>query len=267
MIPATEIKRRAREYGVPVSTIERDYAQGWLLGGLKPLELSFKGGTALKKIHFGDSYRFSDDLDFTLFREYRLEELEKEIKTATDGVKKEAGIDFEDSLESEKSDSGYVVYAKFRITNIAGPPIKIKLDLSLPGSEILLGKHEKKEIIHNYPDGIGGDIRAYSLEEILAEKLRSCFQRTRPRDIYDIMLLKDKADAVLTGSMLEKKFVYKNVEPDIKNLISRRDVYKRAWEASLKHQMKTTSSFDAAFNTVLGVIDGYVYLKDHKVNK
>ena len=31
MIRSQEIKEKAREYRVPVSTIERDYAQNWLL--------------------------------------------------------------------------------------------------------------------------------------------------------------------------------------------------------------------------------------------
>jgi len=30
MIPSTEIRERAREYGVPETTVERDYAQNWL---------------------------------------------------------------------------------------------------------------------------------------------------------------------------------------------------------------------------------------------
>src|SRR5437773_12195031 len=50
--------------------IEKDYALSYVLAGMaKQPELShsliFKGGTALKKIFFGD-YRFSEDLDFSV---------------------------------------------------------------------------------------------------------------------------------------------------------------------------------------------------------
>lgn len=49
--------------------IERDYALGYVLAGMakEPAladSLAFKGGTALRKLFFGD-YRFSEDLDFS----------------------------------------------------------------------------------------------------------------------------------------------------------------------------------------------------------
>lgn len=49
MIPAREIREKARENGVPESTIERDYVQNWLLKYLSPLNLVLKGGTGIKK--------------------------------------------------------------------------------------------------------------------------------------------------------------------------------------------------------------------------
>lgn len=50
MIPSLEIKERARESGVPTSTIERDYAQNWLLSTLSPIPMAFKGGTGIRKV-------------------------------------------------------------------------------------------------------------------------------------------------------------------------------------------------------------------------
>ena len=54
----------------PMHVIEKDYALSYVLAGiaLHPKlahSLIFKGGTALKKIFFGD-YRFSEDLDFSV---------------------------------------------------------------------------------------------------------------------------------------------------------------------------------------------------------
>lgn len=59
----------AIESGVSQVVIEKDYALSYLLAGVAATpELSetlvFKGGTALRKIYFGD-YRFSEDLDFS----------------------------------------------------------------------------------------------------------------------------------------------------------------------------------------------------------
>ena len=70
MISKEEILERARVLSLAPSVVEKDYVLGWLLDGIgKHAELGnrwvFKGGTCLKKIHF-ETYRFSEDLDFTL---------------------------------------------------------------------------------------------------------------------------------------------------------------------------------------------------------
>ncbi|MFA4647786.1 nucleotidyl transferase AbiEii/AbiGii toxin family protein [Pyrococcus kukulkanii] len=61
----------ARKKGVPESTVERDYAQDWLLFGLSKtcLKMALKGGTGIRKAYI-EGYRFSDDLDFTLLGEH-----------------------------------------------------------------------------------------------------------------------------------------------------------------------------------------------------
>jgi hypothetical protein len=60
-------KKSARR--IPEDVIERDYVLAWLLtqiptNTLLCEALTFKGGTALRRMHFGE-YRFSEDLDFT----------------------------------------------------------------------------------------------------------------------------------------------------------------------------------------------------------
>lgn len=63
MIPIREIKEVARLFGVPPSTIERDYAQNWLLSSFGSLQMALKGGTGIRKVYI-EHYQFSDDLDF-----------------------------------------------------------------------------------------------------------------------------------------------------------------------------------------------------------
>lgn len=79
MIPARGIRERARELEVPETTIERDYAQNWLLRYLASLNMALKGGTGIRKIYI-ENYRFSDDLDFTLLEKMNKDELENLIK-------------------------------------------------------------------------------------------------------------------------------------------------------------------------------------------
>jgi predicted nucleotidyltransferase component of viral defense system len=79
VIPIVEIKEAARAFGVPPSTIERDYAQNWLLVHLSTLPMALKGGTGIRKV-FIESYRFSDDLDFTLLKPYEKEILQEAVR-------------------------------------------------------------------------------------------------------------------------------------------------------------------------------------------
>ncbi len=60
----------AKEFDLAAQVIEKDYVLGWVLAGIfsHPVIGSswvFKGGTCLKKCFF-ETYRFSEDLDFTL---------------------------------------------------------------------------------------------------------------------------------------------------------------------------------------------------------
>ncbi|MCK9423872.1 MAG: nucleotidyl transferase AbiEii/AbiGii toxin family protein [Bacteroidales bacterium] len=73
MILPSEIRKIAEHYGVPNSTIDKDWVLGHLLKEIARCEwfqnnLLFKGGTCLKKCYFPE-YRFSEDIDFTVVRE------------------------------------------------------------------------------------------------------------------------------------------------------------------------------------------------------
>ncbi len=70
MIDRAEILAVATDLSLTPEVVEKDYVLGWLLAGIyaqPSLAESwvFKGGTCLKKCYF-ETYRFSEDLDFTL---------------------------------------------------------------------------------------------------------------------------------------------------------------------------------------------------------
>ena len=70
MIPKGELLALRGEWSLSDEIIEKDYVLGWLLAGIAadpalPDQWVFKGGTALRKCYF-ETYRFSEDLDFTL---------------------------------------------------------------------------------------------------------------------------------------------------------------------------------------------------------
>lgn len=78
MIDRREILSIAQQTSLTPHVIEKDYVLGWMLAGIYAHdELAdswlFKGGTCLKKCFF-ETYRFSEDLDFTLRNEAHLDE-------------------------------------------------------------------------------------------------------------------------------------------------------------------------------------------------
>src|SRR5437870_13029375 len=70
MIVRREILEAASSFSLLPSIVEKDYVIGWILAGINAHEelaesWVFKGGTCLKKCYF-ETYRFSEDLDFSL---------------------------------------------------------------------------------------------------------------------------------------------------------------------------------------------------------
>ena len=80
--------------------IEKDYVLGWLLWGIgsDPVlgqKWIFKGGTCLKKCYI-ETYRFSEDLDFTVLPggPYRPEDMTALLNRTLVRVAAESGLDF-----------------------------------------------------------------------------------------------------------------------------------------------------------------------------
>ena len=70
MITKEEIQEIASQKLLDLKIIEKDYVLSWILAGIHHNETLknswvFKGGTCLKKCYF-ETYRFSEDLDFTI---------------------------------------------------------------------------------------------------------------------------------------------------------------------------------------------------------
>ncbi len=253
MIFKNEIKQKARVSGVPVSTIERDYAQNWILKYLSQIDMVLKGGTGIRKAYIED-YRFSDDLDFTLFSKITPAELKRDVKESVEKAREKSGIDFTENIEFQENDNGYEFKVSFQIAQRGTSITKIKIDITKSENEKILLPVNIKKIIHPYSDDLNAKVKVYAFEEIMAEKIRSLFQRTRPRDLYDVWCLWDKLDIEKVFKILPQKFRVKDAEMNIKNFERRKDDFKNAWETSLTHQLKDLPNFEGMFLKVVEII-------------
>jgi hypothetical protein len=112
-------------------------------------------------------------------------------------------------------------------------------------------------VAHDYPDTPAGGYQAYcySYEELFAEKLRALGERTRARDLYDVVHLhrnRDQLpDAAHVRDILAKKCAFKGI-PEISLEIVRaaRDTVIGTWEGMLRHQLPELPPFEAFWNAL-----------------
>lgn len=201
------IQEAAKHSRVSQLVVERDHAQGHVLLGLgrQPAlreTLVFKGGTALKKIHLGSNYRFSEDLDFSAINGPTGKDLEHAVRAAVaDGraaARQFADVDMtverhEERMPHPGGQEAFVVRVQFPWQRQAFVSIKIEITHDEP----VLLPAPVMAVTHGYDESIDASIRAYHLDEIAAEKLRATRQtqakliargwvRPRARDYYDL---------------------------------------------------------------------------------
>jgi predicted nucleotidyltransferase component of viral defense system len=186
MITQREISHVAHREQMSDRVIEKDYVLTWLLLALagSPLcdNLVFKGGTSLKKIYFPD-YRYSEDLDFTVVGAIDSDEILEILAETLRDLADSRGFRFDVPLDriERRTDS------LTALVSFTGPlqarlgSREVKIDFTL--TERLVFPIVDRPVISVYSDRIDRSIGAYSLEEVVVEKLCAAIGRTEPRDI------------------------------------------------------------------------------------
>lgn len=256
MIPHAEILALRGEWLLRDDVIEKDYVLGWILAGIgaRP-ELAdhwvFKGGTCLRKCYY-ETYRFSEDLDFTVIKDgpEEPEELVEIFAEIGDWLFEQSGIEIvvdDDSFVRRRNRRGNTTtMGRIAYRGPRNAPTLPKLKLDLTSDEVLVQSVVRRPILHPYTDAsdIVGRITAYSISELLAEKTRALTERCRPRDLYDVInlhrhpeLLGDP-DRVLAGLKEKCRFAGVGV-PDAASIRESpfRDELDQEWENMLGHQL------------------------------
>ncbi len=258
MIPKAEILSVAKNRGLLANIVEKDYVIGWLLMGITQHPLlnkwAFKGGTCLKKCFF-ETYRFSEDLDFTVPEglAYDAHSYRKALIECTAYITEETGVQFpEEGIEIKEShdkENRRTFQGKVSYRGPLQPQSKtlprIKIDLTK--HEVIVEPTEQRNIHHLYSDTpeIPFSVLCYSVNEILAEKTRAIYERTgRARDIYDVVNIgrnfREEIDPRKALAILREKFVYKSLPtPTIENILAKVDdqILRANWEHQLQHQL------------------------------
>ena len=203
----TRLQEARRRLGIPWEVLERDYLLSWVLTGISQVPvlkntLVFKGGTALRKCYFGE-YRFSEDLDFSALKGVptggEIERLAQEAcEIAVRMLDEYAPVEIvcERYTEREPHPGGqeaFTIRARFPWHSRLQTRVMIEVTMD----ERVLRQPEKRRVIHEYGEPLEVAVQVYSLQEIVAEKLRALLQqadmlerrgwsRSRARDYYDL---------------------------------------------------------------------------------
>ena len=275
MIDRREIMERAGELSLQAQVAEKDYVLGWVLAGIaQHAEIGdswvFKGGTCLKKVHF-ETYRFSEDLDFTLTNERHLDEdfLLRVFGEIAAWINAETGIDIPAErmrFECYRNNRGGLsaegrIYYRGPLQPRGSLP-GIKLDLTI--DELVVLEPATQRISHPYSDepreGIW--VRCYPFAEVFAEKVRALGERGRPRDLYDVINLYRRDEARgLVGSIrdiLTAKCGFKDIQiPSRESVEAYRAELEADWSHMLAHQLPALPPF-GVFWAELGQFFGWL---------
>jgi len=268
-------KRSARR--LPENMIERDYVLAWLLTELAahPLlstALAFKGGTVLRRVHFGE-YRFSEDLDFSLTHDVPLDELVKAFRQAFRLLEEKSGIrvglDEKNVTRSVRNDTCYFDYK--------GPlPATNSVKVDLTRGETIVFPLERKRVIRTYPEYAdlpedAPPLQVYSFHEIVVEKTLAVTDNARrePRDLYDLWFLLQEGhiehpEEILVG--LNRKLASRDGrEADV--LLPRLEKVEASlrttWERRLSTQVEVLPAFEESFRAVKGLLRAFDELRSN----
>lgn len=279
MIPLREILDLRAEWSLDAGVIEKDYILGWLLAGIaNDPELAatwvFKGGTCLRKCYY-ETYRFSEDLDFTVTAggPEEPEHLVRVFRRIADRIRDASGIEVivdDAAFRRRRNRRGNpTTQGRLAYRGPNPPPQLPKVKLDITSDEILAEQPEVRPIGHQFSDAPlpAEGAACYSLVELFAEKLRALAERCRPRDLYDVVHMHRHPDLVgqapTVSALLAKKCTHAGIDvPDAHSIDASpyRDEAEAEWENMLGHQLPRPlppfAEFWATLNEVFSWLAG-----------
>jgi predicted nucleotidyltransferase component of viral defense system len=212
----------AAQIGIDVQQVIREDVEVFFLKGLFESGISeriiFKGGTALRLLY--DSPRFSEDLDFSI-----TDKIEpREFKNIINRIVKS-----DDRLTVRDLASKY--YTHLAEIRIKEPWQDIAFSVKIEISKRVIKENEvrfRNALVKSPVTNIAVMVQAFTLEQILADKLRVIKERKMPRDIFDIWFICQKTQTPFNLKELDypkgkirselRKFLPKKFYPVVEEL-------------------------------------------------
>jgi predicted nucleotidyltransferase component of viral defense system len=193
MLTQAQVQRYSNESGLrDIMIAEKEVVLTFLLQLLSERgilsRLAFKGGTCLRKMFVGAQGRFSTDLDFTGMGEHDHGDVILDMMAAFEqpyhGI--QFGIPDEGYYETQDALSSGINPTYAHDWNQSSSEIKLQISRretpTLPTEQ----RAQIEQSYFRFLPFAPAEIVCLALAEILAEKIRACYQRNKARDIYDL---------------------------------------------------------------------------------
>lgn len=146
---------------------------------------AFRGGTALHKLHLLPPARYSEDIDLVQVRGAPIGPLLNRLRSVLDPWLGEP-------RRQRGAITATLVY-RFASETLPVTPLRLKIEINTREHAAFYGHEQRRFAVDN--DWFSGtaELRTFSLEELLATKLRALYQRKKGRDLFDLALALERA--------------------------------------------------------------------------
>ncbi|THV60825.1 nucleotidyl transferase AbiEii/AbiGii toxin family protein [Flagellimonas alvinocaridis] len=140
--------------------------------------VAFRGGTALHKIYLKPQARYSEDIDLVQIKEVP-------IKPILQAIRKQ--LDFLGTKRNIKQNINMNT-ASYRFESEIPPVVNMRLKIEINTREhfTVMGYTELEHSMENGWFSGSCSMNSFSIEELLATKLRALYQRRKGRDLFDL---------------------------------------------------------------------------------
>ena len=194
MLSQPQVQRYSAESGLSdIMIAEKEIVLTFLLQLLSERGMmnrfAFKGGTCLRKMIIGTQGRFSTDLDFTALEEHDHETVVLDMMDAC--TEPFHGIQFsiaDDGYYETQDGLSWGVNPTYSHAWNGSGESEVRLQVSRRETPTLPTERRPQceQSYFKLLPFVPSEITCLALPEIIAEKIRACYQRNKARDIYDL---------------------------------------------------------------------------------
>lgn len=205
MITLSRLQSLANQLAISKSVVLLEYYQLLILKELSETKLGkilvFKGGTCLR-LAYG-SYRFSEDLDFSLLAELDFAYFKQQI---TQIVNRYSEVSIKETFDMKQT-----LFAKLIVAQ-HGIRVGIKLEISKRIKPLIKNQDYSPKILQAPTSDTKPLLLCFTLDKIYSDKLDAIKNRSKPRDYFDLWYLSQVlGETWQAPKVKDKKLMYDRV--------------------------------------------------------